>query len=280
MDTRKIFSRAEEWKQKTHRLSLTLRLKTISEVKKFLREHGSVLWNAKAELPNLLDAMIGRVANGKERVYGKPAASCYLWRAQVLKDPEFLECRYFRRMSTAVHVDLWPYLVFFSRRNRAEWPMSRESKKIMTFLAKEGPTRTDLLRKALRYDTVAEGRSFQRAKRELQNLLILHGVDDEQAEKHTHAELLDFLENRVPKQIRHRADQTCEKEAKRKLLATTLNSVIICPEKSIPSWLPWLNGDTVETVESLVESKDFVRLENKKQRFIIPRKLLSLKTIR
>src|SRR3990172_9068477 len=108
MDIRRVLARAEDWKQRTHRLSLSLRLKSIAEARKFLREHGAVLWSAKAELPNLLDAIIGRVANGQERVYGKPAGSCYQWRWQLLKDPEFLECRYFRRMSAGVHIDLWP----------------------------------------------------------------------------------------------------------------------------------------------------------------------------
>src|SRR5262249_39495205 len=106
MQPKTILAKAEAWKRKAHRLSLDLRLRSVSDARKFVREQAVVLWNAKAELPNLADAIIGRVANSAERVHGRPAETCTQWRGQILQDSEFLECNFFRNLSTVLHQDL------------------------------------------------------------------------------------------------------------------------------------------------------------------------------
>src|SRR5688572_25099614 len=176
MNPERILAKAEAWKRKTHRLSIDLRLRSVQEATAFLREHGVVLWNAKAELPNLLDAIIGRVANGQERVYGKPAENCYRWREQIMSHPDFLECRFFSKLSTVLHQDLWPFATVFAHINRKKTeegtnPLSKDARKILAFLQREGPTRTDVLRKALKFSSPEQGRLFHRAKRDLQNHL-------------------------------------------------------------------------------------------------------------
>jgi hypothetical protein len=278
MTPERIFTKAEAWKRKTHRLSLDLRLKSVGEAASFLREHGVVLWNAKAELPNLLDAIIGRVANGRERVYGKPAENCYRWREQLMSNQDFLECRFFSRLSTVLHQDLWPFATVFARENRkkaeAGQGVSRDGRKIIVFLEQEGPMRTDHLRKALRFTTPEQGRIFHRAKRDLQNKLILLAKEDPDSKVHTHAEILDFWENSMPKVVRTKADQIDHPGGRLKLLSATLQSCVLSNEKRIPAWFNWCEEGVVESLENLLQKKDFVRVPLKKDSWIVPRKVI------
>lgn len=278
MNSERILAKAEAWKRKTHRLSLNLRLKSVAEAGSFLREHSIVLWNAKAELPNLLDAIIGRVANGQERVYGKPAENCYRWREQIMKNSEFLECRFFCKLSTVIYQDLWPYITVFARANRKkaeEESRAKEVRKILGFLNDEGPTRTDVLRKALKFTTPEQGRAFHRAKKELQNRLVLLGKEDQESQVHTHAEVLDFWENCIPKSVRTRADQIDEATSSLKLLSTTLQSCVLTSEKRISSWFAWTDTGLKEPLEKLLQRKDFVRIPFKNDLWIVPRKILA-----
>ena len=280
MNSEKVFTKAQAWKRRTHRLSLDQRLKSVGEAATFLREHGVVLWSAKAEPPNLLDAIIGRVANGQERVYGKPAGVCFRWREQLITDHDFLECRFFCKLSTVLHQDLWPFATFFARVNRkkaeAGFGISKEGRRILKFLDREGPTRTDILRKALRFNSPEQGRLFHRAKRELQNKLILLGKEDHESDVHTHAEILDFWENCMPRAVRAKADQMDENGCRLKLLSTTLHSSVLSNEKRILSWFPWCEDGMKESLEKLLQ-KDFVRIPLKKETWIIPRKVIEAK---
>ena len=282
MDAEKLLAKAETWKRKTHRLSLDLRLKSAAEASSFLREHGVVLWNAKAELPNLLDALIGRVANGAERVYGKPAEKCFMMRDQIMSNQDFLECRFFSRLSTVLHQDLWPSATVFARLNRkkvvAGQGISKEGKKILVFIEREGPTRTDRLRKALKFTTPEQGRLFHKAKRDLQNGLVLLGKEDASSDVHTHAEILDFWENFMPKTVRTKADQIDENTGRAKLLSITLHSCVLSNEKRIPEWFAWSDGGWKDSLERLLQKKEFVRVTFKKNSWIIPRKVIEPKT--
>jgi len=278
MTPERILAKAEAWKRKTHRLSLGLRLKSIAEAGAFLREHSVVLWNAKAELPNLLDAMIGRVANGQERVYGRPAENCYRWREQIMKSSEFLECRFFCKLSTVICMDLWPYLTVFARNNRKkieEDSRSKEAKKILVILVREGATRTDVLRKALKYSTPEQGRLFHRAKKDLQNQLVLLGKEDQSSKAHTHAEVLDFWENCIPKGVRTRADQIDKSTAALKLLGVALQSCVLSKEKRISAWFDWTDDGLKELLDKLLQRKDFVRVQHKNESYIVSRKILT-----
>src|SRR3972149_7317467 len=151
MDPRRILAKAETWKRRAHRLSLDLRLRSVTDAKKFLREHGVALWNDRGELPNILDALIGRIANGRERVRGKAAENCFAWRGQLLQDPEFLECPFFNRQPTVVYQELWPYFTVVARLNRGraepEPLVSRDARKVLNFVAREGPVPSPEIRR-------------------------------------------------------------------------------------------------------------------------------------
>lgn len=273
-----MLARAEAWKKKSHRLSLDLRLKSIQEARKFLKEHSLALWNNKAELPNLLDAILGRVANERERTQGRPSETCLQWREKLLEDAELVECRFFRNLSTALHQELWPSATWFARKNGklAEdgAMLSREAVKIMKFLLREGASSADDLRKALRYDTATLSRSFHRAKRELQQCLIVLVTHETVATGSAGKETLTLWSSRMPRQVLARAEQICENEARLKLLAATLDSCVITDEKSIRRWFGWDNKDPLESVEELIARKTIVRVQHQKRAWLIPRKLL------
>lgn len=273
MDPERVLAKAEAFKRKAHRLSLDLRLKSLAEAKKFLREHSVVLWNDKGDLPNLLDATIGRIANDKERTRGKAAENCAAWRMQVLADPEFLDCRFFCKQPTMLHEDLWPYATVFARLNRSraeDGPaLSREARKIVSHLSKEGPSRADHLRKSLKMLTPQEMRAFQRAKLELQNLLIL--LEQEEPES---CPVLDLWENRMPRNIRTKADSISEKDAALHLLTATVRSCVLSPEKNLPRWFLWCSQDSEDLVDSLLGRKECIRVQQGRAGFLIPRRIL------
>ena len=276
MNADKIFTRAETWKKKAHCLSMDLRLKSLADARKFVKEHSIVLWDAKAELPNLLDAILGRIANGKERELGKAAENCKLWREQLLCEPDFVECRFFRKFSTAIHQDLWPFITVFARLNREKVEegdlLSRDAKKILNYLKREGPTPKNQVRKALKYTSTRDVRLFQKAKMELHSYLIL-AIRNESTRKEE-GPILDLWENSMPRPIRTSADKITEMEAGAKLLSAALNSSILSCEKQLPKWFTWANGESGDWAESLVASRSFLRVTRRGDNWIIPRKIL------
>jgi len=276
MDAEKIFARAETWKKKAHHLSVDLRLRSLADARKFVKEHSIVLWDAKAELPNLLDAILGRIANGKERELGKAAENCKLWREQLLCEPDFVECRFFRKFSTAIHQDLWPFITVFARMNREKVEegdlLSRDAKKILNYLKREGPTPKNQVRKALKYTSTRDTRLFQKAKMELHSYLIL-AIRSESAKKEE-GPILDLWENSMPRMVKSAADKITGSEAGAKLLSASLNSSILSCEKQLPKWFTWANGESGDWAESLVASRNFMRVSRRGDNWIIPRKIL------
>jgi hypothetical protein len=276
MNAEKIFTRAETWKKKSHHLSMDLRLRSLADARKFVKEHSIILWDAKAELPNLLDAILGRIANGKERELGKAAENCKLWREQLLCEPDFVECRFFRKYSTAIHQDLWPFITVFARINREKVEegdlLSRDAKKILNYLKREGPTPKNQVRKALKYTSTRDVRLFQKAKMELHSYLIL-AIRSESA-KREEGPILDLWENSMPRPVKTAADKITENEAGARLLSASLNSSILSCEKQLPKWFTWANGESGDWAESLVASRNFMRVARRGDNWIIPRKIL------
>jgi len=276
MDAEKILTRAEAWKKKAHCLSVNLRLRSLAEARKFLKEHSIVLWDAKAELPNLLDAILGRIASGKEREQGNAAENCRVWRQQLLCEPEFLECRFFRRYSTAVHQELWPYITVFARLNREKVEegsvLSRDAKRLLNYLKREGPTSKSQVRKALKYTSSRDARLFQKSKMELHSYLIL-SIRNESS-RTEEGPILDLWENSMPRNVRTSADKITETEAGAKLLSAALNSSVLACEKQLPKWFTWANGESEDWAKSLLESRAFLRISRRADTWIIPRKIL------
>jgi len=275
MNSERALAKAAAWKRRSHRLSLDLRLKTPSDARKFLREHSVVLWNGKGELPNLLDAILGRIANGKERLTGRAAENCLQWSEQLLQEPEFLECRFFAKQPTALHQDLWPFATVFARLNRSRAEdgalVSRDAKRILSYLGKERSADEKQLKRVLKVSTGSGINAFQRAKQELLNLLIV--VDNPSRIS------LELWEERMPKPVRARADNISEKEARMKLLAATLQSCVLSNEKRLSTWFSWCNQDCTETLEAILMKRDFLRIRHKKDRWIILRHVLSAKSV-
>jgi hypothetical protein len=279
MDSKKIVLKAEAWKIKSHRLSLSLRLKSTADAKRFIREHAAVLWSEKAEIPNLLDAIIGRIASENERHNSRAAESCRIWRQELLTDPELLECAFFRKRNTVMHQDLWPYLTHFASRNRnridEEPLLSKDAKRIYNFLAREGATPAGDMRKGMHSAGLGDARAFRKAEEELQNLLLIAVRKEPQAGKETSIIIFDLWENSMSKTVRARADQLTERESRLKLLAVALNGSVLTREKDIRRWFNWCSVDCLEALETLVQNKTFVRVKQGKDVWIVPRKILS-----
>ncbi|HSE39505.1 MAG TPA: hypothetical protein VLH08_01965, partial [Acidobacteriota bacterium] len=227
-------------------------------------------------IPNLLDAILGRIATGKERQQGKASDNCNNWRKQLLMDPEFLECKLFRKQSTAVYQDLWPYITVFSKLNSETGEngaaISRDAKRILNYLKKEGSSQSDVIKKALRYSSSSEARQFLKAKAELQSLLILTSCEDSDCSSRS---TLCLWENAVPKSVRSAADKISCAEAGAKLLSAALTSSVLVNEKQLPKLFNWANGESADWAKYLLESRTFMRVPRKNDNWIVPRRVLS-----
>lgn len=284
MEPLRILSKAEVWKRRTHRLTFDLRLRSMPEARKFIREQSAVLWNTRAEIPNLMDAMVGRIANGNERASARLAENCALWREQILQEPEFLECNFFRKRSTVLHQDLWPYATVFAKLNRKkatnEHLVSKEARKILTFIHNEGPSQPDQVRRALKFNSVAEKRSFHRATQELQDMLIVLSREVRDAESRKKIETLDFWENCLPKSQLNKSDHLSASEAEMKLLSAALHGSVLTPEKNISKWFQWCNEHCSDALEKLIERKEFLRIKQGKITWIVSRKALAARNVK
>ena len=281
MEARKILARAESYKRQIHRLSLDLRLQTLAEARRFIREQGVLLWQDRTELPCLLDAILGRIANRQERLRGKPRENCLLWRRQLLTDLEVLECHLFRRRPTVIHQDLWPYLAVCARANRGrleeDGSLSREARRVLSVVAAEGPTRSDLLRRSLKLHSPTENRGFLKAVRELCDRLVLVSREDQDGNGRRRSSILECLENALPRQMRVRSESLSEKEASSRLMAATLNSCVIVAENNIKRWFPWSRLDAKEILEIMVRNRDCLRIKSGQSAWLVSRKALGLK---
>jgi hypothetical protein len=172
-----------------------------------------------------------------------------------------------------LHESLWPYATVFARLNRARAEegtgLSREARKIVSHVSKEGPTRSDHLRKSLKFLSPQEMREFQRAKVELQNLLIL--LEQEEQES---CAVLDLWENRMPRSVKVKADSISEKDAALQLLTATVRSCVLTPEKNLPRWFVWCSENSQELVDSLLGKKECIRVRQGKAGYLIPRRIL------
>lgn len=281
MEAQKILAKAESHKRRMHHLSLDLRLRTVTEARRFIREQGVLLWIERAELPCMLDAILGRIANPQERLRGKPRESCSQWRRQLLKDLDLLECSFFRKRCTVIHQDLWPYLAVCSRANRTRseedgW-LTRDARRVLSFVAAEGPTRTDLLRRALKCHSVVENRAFQRAVRELCDRLVLVAREEQDSPARSRVSVLECLENAIPKPVRARSESFSEKDASAKLMAATVNSCVVVAENKMKRWFPWSQIDAKEILEIMLRNRDCLRVQTRQGGWIVSRKALGLK---
>jgi hypothetical protein len=276
MDAQKILDRAASYKKRVHRLSLNLRLRTPAEARRFIRDQGIVLWHERAELPCVLDAILGRIASAQERLRGKPKENCVQWRRQLLKDLDFLECNFFRNFSTVVHQDLWSYLAVCSRANRDrsqdDGVFSRDARRILSYLAAEGACRMDLLRRALKYQSAADNREFQRAVRELTSRLILVARHEPDAPANSRVRILDSLENTLPRTNRVRADSLSEKEAVAKLMSATVNSCVLAAENKLKRWFSWSSVDWHEIANLMIRNRECIRVTDRRGAWLVSRK--------
>lgn len=198
-----------------------------------------------------------------------------------MSDLEVLECHLFRKRPTVIHQDLWPYLAVCARANRGrieeDDSLSREAQRVLSFVAAEGPTRSDLLRRSLKLHSAAENRGYQRAVRELCDRLVLVCKEDQDSHGRGRSSVLECLENTLPKQLRSRAESLSEKESSSRLIAATLNSCVVVAENNLKRLFPWSRLDAKEILEIMVRNRDCLRIKCGQSAWLVSRKALGLK---
>ena len=192
-----------------------------------------------------------------------------------------MECNFFRKRSTVLHQELWPYATVFAKLNRKKATndqlISKEARKILTFIQNEGPSQPEQIRRALKFNSVAEKRSFNRAAQELQDLLIVLNREVRDPESRKKTETLDFWENSLPKSQVNKSDHLSASEAEMKLLSVALHGSVLTPEKNISKWFQWCNENCSDALEKLIERKEFLRIKQGKTTWIVSRKALAVR---
>ncbi len=273
--------KAEGIRDREHRLSSGLRLKTLADVVEFVHSKGLVSLLGGNELPSMISAVLGRP--------WKPSAKGFTgwldwWSlkfegqqlARVLGDIErrndILASRIFRRSKTFISDRLWPILdpivehhKNLATRGRMLPPLEL---KILKTIDREVSIRTDLLRKGLKLEDEENNYRFHRSLANLESYGLIVGAEDPSPERHIHANIWQTWEKRT----HHTKNDTRTSYEKMvaKLLERTIEACVLVREDRIKDWYRW-STDTEHAKEDLLKEGAIARVGG----FLIPSRIFS-----
>jgi hypothetical protein len=119
-----------------------------------------------------------------------------------------------------------------------------------------------------------EGRTFQRAVRELSERLVTVTKEDDAGSR---VAVLECLESALPRTLKTRSESVSEKEACARLMAATMNSCVMTHEVNLKRWFPWCRLDSREILDMMVRNRDCVRVQTQEGAWVVSRKALEVK---
>jgi len=149
--------------------------------------------------------------------------------------------RIFRRTKTFVSSKLWPILDSIVKHHQDPATkrriLSKTELKILETIEKEGPIRTDHLRKMLKLEAKDNNSIFHRSLRTLESYALIVGVEDPHPEKHLHANIWQTWDARTQEaKVRNSLSYG---EALAKLLVKTVDACVLAREDQIQRWFEW-----------------------------------------
>ncbi len=267
-----LVKKAEEIRQREHRLKPSLRLKTQSEIVNFVHDMGLVSALGGNELPSLISAVIGKAWRPSSKgfsgwldwwslkIEGKQIARIS---SEIERRDDILASRVFRRTKTFVSDKLWPVLDSIVR-HQSELVakgkiLSALERKLLETVEAEGPIRTDQLRKRLKLEARENNYKFHRSLTNLEGYALIVGAEDPHPEKHLHANIWQTWEKRTHNLAAHATPSY--QESVSRLLEASIEACVIIREDQIRKWFEW-STDTEAAKENLLQSGKFRRADS------------------
>ncbi len=248
-----LVKKAEEIRQREHRLRPSLRLKTQSEIVNFVHDMGLVSALGGNELPSLISAVMGKAWRPSSKgfsgwldwwslkIEGKQIASIS---SEIERRDDILATRVFRRTKTFVSDKLWPVLDSIIKHQRELIArgkiLSALERKLLETVEGEGPIRTDQLRKQLKLEAKENNYKFHRSLTNLESHALIVGAEDPHPEKHLHANIWQTWEKRTHGHVGH--VRLSYQESVTKLLGESINACVLTREDQIEKWFEWRTG--------------------------------------
>ena len=268
-----ILKRAQDLREKEHRLQPSLRLRTIDEIQEFVHAKGLVSVLGGNELPSVISAILGREWKPSRKgftsweewwsikISGQNAGHAL---GQLDRAKDIISTRIFRNSKTLVSQSLWPILNPIVKRHLdlavkhkilsgLEW-------KILKVLDDNGPTRTDHLRSRLKLQGKTHTSRFHRALSKLENYALILGYEDPHPERHLHANIWQPWTMRVSPGVKGKP-RLAYGDAVMELFAKTLDAAILAPEKEVEKWFQW-EGGLSEAKKQLLDSGKILQVGN------------------
>ena len=270
IDTKSLVRKVEEVRDREHRLSPKLRLKTEAESVQFIHDMGLVSMLGGNELPSFISAILGRPwkPSGKgftgwldwwsTKIDGKQVSRIS---SEIERRNDVLAVRIFRRTKTFISNKVWPVIDPLVDHNRnlllkGEMLSGLESK-VFTTVQSEGSIRTDRLRTKLNLDGKENNSRFHRALADLESYALIIGAEDPRPEKHLHANIWQTWESRTG--TRGPSKGPGYKGAVVKFLQEAIDACVITREDALEKWFRW-STETNMAKEELLEGETVMRV--------------------
>ncbi len=260
-----LVKKAEEIRQREHRLKPSLRLKTQSEIVSFVHDMELVSALGGNELPSLISAVMGKAWRPSWKgfsgwldwwslkIEGKQIASVF---SEIERRDDILATRVFRRTKNLLSDKLWPVLDSIVRHQRELVAkgkiLSALERKLLETVEAEGSIRTDQLRKGLKLEAKENSYKFHRSLTNLESHALIVGAEDPNPEKHLHANIWQTWEKRTHGVAGHA--RLSYEESVTKLLGESINACVLTREDQIPEWFEW-STDIEAGKENLLQSR-------------------------
>lgn len=261
-----LIDKARAARELLHRIRAILKVESLASARAFVRERGLVLLAADAELPNLVDATLGRRANVAERVPQDGASQPpWDWWRELSHGDEVACVKLFRNEDTAVARRLWPAVASCAGELAARarhGTLSPLARTLFDELDKHGPSTTAALCAAHKLKGDAGRLRFERARRELEAHLLV--VTREEGGERVHELLVRWLPERALRLGRRLGPV----KARKQLVQAAVDAAVIMKERAA-AWFPWSESLTVGLIEELVAAGEIRRVEEGGERYLV-----------
>jgi len=264
-----FIKKAEEVREREHRLTPSLRLRTLPDIVQFVHAKGLVSMLGGNELPSMISAVLGKPWKSSAKGF---TAWKEWWSlkiedqrlsnvlAELERRDDILASRIFRRSKTLVSNTIWPILnpIIEHHKNLAirEKLVPPLELKLLDTIESEGSIRTDRLRKKLRLEDRENNYRFHRSLGSLESQGLIVGAEDPNPERHLHANIWQTWEKRTRNAKKLAGASYGEMVAK--LFEKTLDACVLAREAKVPEWYVWSN-DIQDAKEKLLKKGIIVR---------------------
>lgn len=263
-----------------HRLHETHRLQDKAQAQEFVEDRGMVTLFAGTELPSVQEAIAGEIVMniGNER-FGPGFGIAWIWGKDIPDGGACVYGSFFRERATFIVRRHWAALGALSlldyRHARKSKQLSAEAFKIASYIDENGPTRSDTLRRALKYAGREGAAVFRRTRRELERqwavIAVRHGEHVGGADTNT----WELTGRWLPDDVREEAERISDRDAMADLIQAGVESALVVEEQNIWKWFGWTRTLTSRTIARLLDEERLFRVDGKKP-LLIPESIVEV----